>query len=272
MATIRVEKDNNFTIIKNNIFLDKRISLKGKGLLTQMLSLPDSWDYTVAGLTTLCKDGRGSITSALKELEAYGYVTRQRIRDEKGLLKDIEYIIREIPLDISESSPISKNPTLENPTLEKPVSEIPISENSQQLSTNLIKDTSNKISNQSILQINDLIKSIKEQINYNELITFDSSLKQKCDELINIIAETLLSDKKSYRINNANVIDVLVKKRFCQLTSADILYVIDALNKTTNPINNIRQYLFTALFNAPATRSLYYSQQAQHDMVEGRCR
>ena len=125
MAKVRVQKDSNFTIIKNNIFLERHISLKAKGLLTQMLSLPDSWDYTVAGLATLCKDGKDSITSALKELEKYGYVTRKRIRDEKGQLKDIEYVIREVPVKILSKTPIADFPELESDTYPNPITDFP---------------------------------------------------------------------------------------------------------------------------------------------------
>lgn len=296
MAKIRVQKDSNFTIIKNNIFLERNISLKAKGLLTQMLSLPDTWDYTVAGLATLCRDGRDSITSALKELEKYGYVTRKRIRDEKGMLKDIEYIIREVPIPTVSNNPMSDFPEVDSSTHQKPMSdfpevdfsthqkpmtnfpemdkpklEAPVTEPPTQLNTDIL-NTNKSINNQSnqSSQVENVMNLVKSQINYAEIIAFDSSLKIKCDELICIITETLLSNKKTYRINNTDVSEDLVKKRFKQITSADIYYIINCLDNTTNTIGNMRQYLFTTLFNAPATRAFYYSQKAQQNLAERR--
>lgn len=297
MATIRVEKDNNFTIIKNNIFLEKNISLKAKGLLTQMLSLPDSWDYTVAGLATLCKDGRDSITSALKELEQYGYVTRTRIRDEKGMLKDIEYIIREVPVPTVSNKPVAdfpeldsstrqkpmtdfpeldsnthQKPIMDSPELDKPNLEEPVAGKNTQLSTKqLNNDISNTQSYQSIGKLEEITNKVKTQISYDDIINFNPSSKKMCDEIVNILVETYLSNRPQYRLNQSDVSSILVKQRFQSLTSDHIYYVINQIQSTTNSIKNMHQYMFTALFNAPTTCSCYFIQKAQSDMAEGRC-
>lgn len=73
------------------------MSLKAKGLLSLMLSLPDDWDYSISGLATLSKDGKDSIMSALAELEKFGYLTRKRVTDEKGRFAGVEYNIFEVP-------------------------------------------------------------------------------------------------------------------------------------------------------------------------------
>lgn len=295
MPKIKVQKSKNYTVISNNIFKNTQLSLKAKGLLSQMLSLPDDWDYTVAGLAKLSRDGRDSISSALKELENHGYLTRNRIRNAQGCIIDIEYVIYEFPLNKENNPPEPENPKMDSiqafhpkteyPEMDSiqvlyPQSEYPQTENleldsptsdfSPQLNTKLINKKGNIISNQSIPEIDNLIDSIKNQINYNDIITFDNSLKVKCDELISIIAETLLSNKKTYRINNTNVSEVLVKKRFQQITSADIYYVINCMDNTTSNISNIHQYLFTTLYNAPTTRAFYYAQKAQQNLTEGR--
>ena len=98
----RVERTKNYTVMANYHLKDKRLSLKAKGLLSVMLSLPDDWNYNMKGLARLSKDGLDSVRSTVNELERYGYVTRRRIRTETGQLADTEYLVRERPLDQEE--------------------------------------------------------------------------------------------------------------------------------------------------------------------------
>ena len=97
MAVFRIEKTKDYTVISNYHFKDKSISLKAKGLLSMMLSLPEEWNYTTRGLAAICKEGVDSIGTALKELENAGYIQRNRLRDEKGKITDTEYVIFERP-------------------------------------------------------------------------------------------------------------------------------------------------------------------------------
>lgn len=97
MGTIRVHKTNNFTIMSNYHFKEKKMSLKAKGLLSLMLSLPDDWNYSISGLVTLSKDGKDSVMSALAELEKFGYLSRERITNQKGQFNGVEYNIYEQP-------------------------------------------------------------------------------------------------------------------------------------------------------------------------------
>ena len=137
MSVIRVEKNNNYTTMNNHHFRNRELSLKAKGVMSLMLSLPDDWDYTIKGLATLSKDGVDSVRSALKELEEQGYLTMKRVRNEQGYLTSSEYVLKEIPN--------SENPILENPILENPISENPILENPTQLNTNITKYLGNKV-------------------------------------------------------------------------------------------------------------------------------
>ena len=86
------------TVMSNHHFKNKNLTLKAKGLLSLMLSLPDDWNYNMQGLATLSRDGIDSVRSAIKELEHHGYVERHRLRNEYGFYGDTEYIIREVPL------------------------------------------------------------------------------------------------------------------------------------------------------------------------------
>ena len=127
MAVIRINKTSDYTIMSNNHFKEREMSLKAKGLLSLMLSLPDNWDYSIAGLVTLSKDGRDSVISALTELEELSYLKRTQDLDEKGRFKGYNYEVFE--------HPYAENPFTENPYTEKPNTENPIQLNTKELNT-----------------------------------------------------------------------------------------------------------------------------------------
>ena len=122
MAVFRVEKSKDYSVMANFHFRDRNLSWKAKGILSNMLSLPDDWDYSLAGLEKLAKDGETSTRSAIKELEVAGYLERKPVR-EKGRIVDWEYIIFE-------------KPKIENQIVEEPVVENPQVENQGQYNTN----------------------------------------------------------------------------------------------------------------------------------------
>ena len=134
MAVFRVERNKGYTVMSNHHLRNKELSLKAKGLLSQMLSLPEDWDYTLAGLSFINREKIDAIREAVKELERAGYIVRSRERDEKGRLRDADYVIFEQPQTPPVSDlPTLENPTLDNPTLEKPTQEKPTLENPTQL-------------------------------------------------------------------------------------------------------------------------------------------
>lgn len=131
MAVFRVEKTRDYTVMSNHHLRNTDLSLKAKGLLSLMLSLPENWDYTTKGLACICKDGIDSINSGVKELEVNGYVIRRRLRNDKGQLTTTEYTIFEQPqtLDMTDTPPKGENPILDNPILDNQAQEKPILEN-----------------------------------------------------------------------------------------------------------------------------------------------
>ena len=137
MSVIRIHKNSNFTVMSNYHFKEKKMSLKAKGLLSLMLSLPDDWNYSVSGLVTLSKDGKDSVMSALGELETFGYLERTRMINNKGQFSGIEYHIYEEP---QTEKPITENANSVNPILEKTNAEKP-----PQLNTNKLNNNNNKI-------------------------------------------------------------------------------------------------------------------------------
>ncbi|MBQ9721465.1 MAG: helix-turn-helix domain-containing protein, partial [Oscillospiraceae bacterium] len=97
MATYRVERTKDYTVMSNCHLRDTSLTLKAKGLLSMMLSLPDEWNYTTRGLAAICKEGVDAIGKALKELENAGYIVRRQLRGAGGKISDTEYVIYEQP-------------------------------------------------------------------------------------------------------------------------------------------------------------------------------
>ena len=133
MAVFRVEKNKGYTVMSNHHLRNKELSLKAKGLLSQMLSLPEDWDYTLAGLSHINRESIDAIRTAVWELEKAGYITRRQGRDEKGKMTAIEYTIYEQPQPPALDCPVLENPTADKPILENPTPDNPTSENPTQL-------------------------------------------------------------------------------------------------------------------------------------------
>lgn len=160
MSVFRINKTANYTVMSNHHFKEKKMSLKAKGLLSLMLSLPDDWDYSISGLATLSKDGKDSIMSALAELEKFGYLTRKRLTDEKGRFAGVEYNIFEIP---QPKEPVAENSNSANANEEKSNSEKPA-----QLNTYLINHLYNLLFNELNTKDEGLFELYKQYIKIRE--------------------------------------------------------------------------------------------------------
>ncbi len=142
MAVFRVERNKGYTVMSNHHLRNKELTLKAKGLLSQMLSLPEDWDYTLAGLSQINRESIDAIRTAVWELEKAGYIKRRQGRDEKGKMTAIEYTIYEQPQPPDDTPPGLDTPTLENPTpgnpiLENPTPGKPTTENPMQLNKDI---------------------------------------------------------------------------------------------------------------------------------------
>jgi len=148
MEIIRVKKNDNYTVISNEIFKDVNLSAKERGILCTILSLPPKWDLTINGLVSIMKDGRDSILSGMNDLRANGYVIRERKRVD-GKYSGYDYTIYESKISPKSDKPTLVKPKLDNPTTENPITDKPITENPIQLSNYIIKDLSNEVINKS---------------------------------------------------------------------------------------------------------------------------
>ena len=130
MPVFRVVKNANYTTMSNYHLKDRLLSLKGKGLQSMLLSLPEKWRYSVNGLTEICLEGRDSVNATLQELEQRGYLVRKQTRMPDGRLGGVEYWIYEKP------QPCGDSPCTENPDTAQPDADEPFTENPGQLRTN----------------------------------------------------------------------------------------------------------------------------------------
>ena len=295
MAVFRIEKTRDYTVMSNHHLRDKSLSLKAKGLLSLMLSLPEEWDYTTKGLARICKDGVDSICAGVRELEEHGYVIRQRVRNPNGQLGAIEYTILEQPRppEPKPQKPEREKPVLDNPEQASPVLEEPEQGNPAQLNTNRSskekskKDLSSTEGSNPVQSIphpprgsdrkgRDRMREresyrelILENIEYDCLIQNHRLDRDRLDELVELMVDTVCSNREMIRIAGDDYPAEVVKSRFLKLNSSHIEYVLDRMRENTTYVRNIKKYLLAALYNAPATIDSYYTSLVSHDMYGG---
>ena len=267
MAVFRVEKSKDFTTMSNYHLRDRSLSLKGKGLLSLMLSLPDNWDYTLNGLAKICKDGVDSIRSAVLELEASGYLRKTRCRNEKGQLCDTEYTIYEKP---KREKPILENPILDNPMLAEPILDNPMQLNTKKSNIKEINtDFINNVSiNQDAMDTIEIYRNIlHENIEYD--ILCEQKDKELLDEIVEIILECICSSKETICIGKEDIPKEVVKSRFLKINSEHIEYILFCMKRNTTKVRNIKAYLKSVIYNAPTTLNSFYSAEVNHDLYGG---
>jgi hypothetical protein len=273
MSVFRVEKTKNYTVMSNYHLRDRRLSLKSTGLLSLMLSLPEDWNYTCAGLTAICKDGKESIRSAIQELESAGYIVRRQERDECGRMSNSVYTIYEYPQSDSPLSdlPPSLKPSSGNPPSVKPISDLPPQRNTyKQIPEKGITDYTNPSINQSgartdsIDTIEVYRRIVKDNIGYDAIR--NEYEQDRLDEIVEIMLECICSSKDVIRIAKEDVPKEVVKSRFLKIDSSHIEYVFYCLGKNTTKVRNIKEYLKTSLYNSVSTISNFYSAEVNHDL------
>ena len=309
MAVFRVEKNKSYTVMSNHHLRNRTLSLKAKGLLSQMLSLPEDWDYTLVGLASINKESKDAIRTAVRELEEAGYVVRRQTTDARGKFSVNEYIIHEYPqTDVSQeqppeptpeecqetppqSSPLLDHPLSENPATGKPMTDNPSPENPTQLNTKeintdiLTTDQTNypsypipsylskrersrpkrKEADGMDTDMSACREDLKAQLEIDLLCEGRPDDRGKINEILELMVETLCSQQDSFRIAGNVYPAYLVKERFRSLSSMHLEYVLNCLANNVTRIRNIKQYLLTTLFNAPATINHYYASQVNHD-------
>ena len=285
MSVFRVERTGNYTVMSNHHLRDKSLSLKAKGLLSQMLSLPEDWDYTLAGLARINSEGRDAIRAAVKELEAAGYVTRSRVRDEKGRLLGTEYVIRERPF--FSAGPAVGEPAAEGPTQEHPAQlNKDTKQNKELRSTDSIPSPSSPSGTGEAAQpperrgrkgksaprceeMDRCRALIRENIGYEDFVRERPWDAGQLDEMVELMVETVCSRRETVRAAGNDFPQAAVKSRLLKLDGEHIRFVFDCLQESTTQVRNMKQYLLAVLYNAPVTMENHYAARVRHDLYGG---
>ena len=285
MAVFRIERTRDYTVMSNHHLRNANLSLKAKGLLSMMLSLPEDWNYTTRGLAKICKEGVDAIGAALRELEAAGYIVRHKLRDSQGRISDTEYVIYEQPQlrKPDTDSPDTENPYMDKPDTEKPA-ELNIEKSNTEKSITYGSSTDSIPFREtaaarpperkgrdamSVSEMESYRDLILENIEYDHLCREFTTYREDLDEIVELMVETVCAKRKTTRIAGSDFPHEVVRSRFLKLDSSHIEFVMECLRNNTTEIRNMKQYLLAVLFNAPTTISNHYTAQVNHDMYAG---
>lgn len=231
----RIERTRDYTVMSNHHLRNANLSLKAKGLLSMMLSLPEDWNYTTRGLAKICKEGVDAIGAALRELEAAGYIVRHKLRDRQGRISDTEYVIYEQPQPKNPDTPQPDmaSPDTENPDMVKPDTEKPAELNIEKSNTqkqNIYGSSTDSIPFRETAAARPPERkgrdamSVTEIENYRELILENieyDCLKQRyplylddLNEIVELLVETVCARRKTTRISGADFPHEIVRSRF----------------------------------------------------------
>ena len=279
MAVFRVERTSDYTVMSNYHLRDKRLSLKAKGLLSQMLSLPEDWDYTLAGLCYINRESKDAIRTAIHELEQAGYIHRRQTTDIGGKFAGNVYTIYERPQGPPSGEPSSEKPSSGNPTTGKPMPEKPTQRNIEKQNTDQQNTDSipfraaappeaKRTEPSPAEQMEEYRALIRNNIQYPLLAAQNPEDTDLLDEIVELMTETVCAWRKTTRVCGSDFPAEVVKSRLLKLDAEHIRFVLKCLRENTSKIKNIKQYLLATLYNAPVTISSYYGALVNHDLAE----
>ena len=248
MSVFRVERTHDYTVMSNHHLKNRALSLKAKGLLSLMLSLPDDWDYTLQGLAHISLEKVDAIRKAITELENEGYITRTRERDEQGRLRGTEYIIREQPISEKHTleKPMLEKPMLEKPTLDKPTQAKPTLENPTQLNKNIYNKNKSSMyeeipqSNQSKEET-----ELTEILQNCELKSFESKIAQMLESAVRV-----LYYKQSIKLSGAVLPQSEIRNLLRRVNRDTLIDAVEVLRHNENEVQNPQGYLYSVILNA----------------------
>lgn len=266
-SVCRVHKTANYTVMSNYHLQSRNLSLKAIGLLSKVFSLPDGWDYSIVGLTCICKENETAIKSALNELKEWGYLTVTKLMPSETKSGRIEYVYDFY--EYSEKDTLSReSSSIQKAHTKKQEVEFLSTENQVQLNTKesiTKKQSTNYLINQSLTDdgIDKMKCEIGSRIGYKRLI---SNYGDIVDGIVDIMLDVYSSTGTVQICNQAKPIR-LVQRVFDKLDEVTVEYVLDCFKVASshNPIRNIKKYLLSALYNAPMTSDAYYSAEVNYD-------
>lgn len=259
MSFVKIVKSGNYTVISNHCLQNTNLSNKARGLLCTMLSLPPKWDFSVKGLAKICKDGQDGICLQLDELEAQGYLFRSRVRNEKGQLKESDYIVYEVPPDTppNQGKPNREFPDQVNPNQEKPAQGNPEQLNTYILNTN--EPNTHLINHQPIKKewwMDDYDECLAHLYDKIDLEYFNESLRETVKEIIGYMADAFTSNLPTQRINGEEISRNRLFTKLLIVSEETIESVIYSFRNLKEEIKNHRNFILTALYNAASSENV----------------
>jgi len=282
MPVIRIEKTANYTVISNYPLRDSRLSLKACALLCKMLCNTDTWDYSITGMAAMCKDGKSAVSSAMKELEQYGYLVRKQHRNEKGQIVDTEYIIYESPelnveymqkqAELADSAEPEFFSASEEPPAENPFPEDAEPENDAQINT--IPTSTETINTDAIssypsfslqntedappkdvMGYDEACERICENIEYD--ILCERFPKERLDEIVDIAVEIVSIPRAFIRVGDDSYPYALAKDRVLKLEAEHIIYILESIDSITHKIRYVKPYLTKTILEAVVSKETH---------------
>ena len=242
MSVFRVERTHDYTVMSNHHLKNRALSLKAKGLLSLMLSLPDDWDYTLQGLAHISLEKVDAIRKAITELENEGYMTRTRERDEQGRLRGTEYIIREQPIS---EKPTLEKPMLEKPTLDKPTQAKPTLENPTQLKKKIYNKNKSSMYEEIPQSKEGTETELTEILQNCELKSFESKTAQMLESAVRV-----LYYKQSIKLSGAVLPQSEIRNLIRRVNRDTLIDAVEVLRHNENEVQNPQGYLYSVILNA----------------------
>lgn len=282
MPVIRIEKTANYTVISNYPLRDSRLSLKACALLCKMLCNTDTWDYSITGMAAMCKDGKSAVSSAMKELEQYGYLVRKQHRNEKGQIVDTEYIIYESPelnveymqkqAELADSAEPEFFSASEEPPAENPFPEDAEPENDAQINT--IPTSMETINTDAISSYPSFSQQNTEDAPPKDVIGYDEACERICenieydilcerfpkerlDEIVDIAVEIVSIPRAFIRVGDDSYPYALAKDRVLRLEADHIIYILESIDSITHKIHYVKPYLTKTILEAVVSKETH---------------
>ena len=241
----RIKRDDHrrrYTCISNKVIMDKRLSLAARGFFAVVLSLPDSWDFSVNGMAALLGIGRDTILRYMRELEELGYVVTHSDR-EQGRFTKKGYSFFEVPSE--------ENTAEETTVTEKPATVKTVTENTSQSNTK----KSNTKEKENTISIKQNTADDDDRTNeFSQLINAETLRNELGDEYVNTVVRVISDCTKASRrtINGDTVENAELKRVFGKVSEEDVRRAAVAI-KGKRP-DNLFGYLGSVLFNQIKSR------------------
>lgn len=256
MAKLINKTQNNFTIVNNSIIRDKRLGIKERGLLLTLLSLPDNWNFSAAGICSLLPDGKATINSTIKNLENLGYLKRQQIKNINGQFSGYDWIITD-------------NPFTDFQKTEKLTTENVLTDFQTQLNTNksiINKSIINKSKSNLILsQERETIRQgLIEQTGINFL--FETENNELDFDIFEVMVDIMTSDQEYFIISGQTIPKAILQKRIQKIDYENIRDIREGILNLSHKIKNIKAYIIKCLYDSSITTNIKYANMVNADM------